>query len=272
MSAAHGVEAVAIPDLSRPIDWAPMLAGIDRVVHLAGIAHVGARIGAELYDAVNHRATADLASACARAGVQRIVFLSSVRAQCGPTAAGVLSERDAAQPTEAYGRSKLLAEEALRAGTVPFTILRPTIVYGPGVKGNLASLMRLAARPVPLPFAAFENRRSLLGMDNLIAAVRFALAAPAAAGETYLAADPDAVTLAEIVVALRQGMGRPAGLFPVPGAWFETVLRLAGRGDVWERLGGGLVVDPGKLIAAGWRPDRDTNAGLQRMARAFNEA
>ncbi len=265
----EGVEVVAVPDFSDRIDWAPILQGVGSVVHLAGIAHVGPRIGADHYDRVNHLATADLASACARAGVQRFVFLSSVRAQCGPTSAGVLSEVDAAHPTEAYGRSKLLAEDALRGRRLSCTILRPAVVYGPGVKGNLASLMRLAALPVPLPLAAFTNRRSLLGIDNLVAAIDVVLGMPDAAGETYLVADPNPVTLGEIVAALRQGLGRDADLFAVPPSLFEIALKLARRGDIWERLGGALVVGPGKLMAAGWRPDADTKAGLARMARAL---
>ena len=245
-----------------------MLAGVDAVVHLAGIAHVGPRIGADAYDRVNHRATAELAVACVCANVPRFIFISSVRAQSGPAATRILSESDAPQPTEAYGRSKLEAEAAVRACPLAWTILRPVVVYGPGVKGNLASLMRLARLPLPLPFAAFTSKRSLIGLDNLIGAIRFGSAQPATAGETYLVAEPEPVSLAEIVAALRAGMGRRPGLFPVPQTWLQAGLRLAGRGDLWERLAGALVVDPGKLIAAGWRPDGDTKAGLARMAAA----
>jgi nucleoside-diphosphate-sugar epimerase len=265
---ARGVEAVAVPDFTQPIDWEPLLAGVDAVVHLAGIAHVGARIDADLYDRVNHRATAELAAASVRANVPRFILVSSVRAQCGPASPRVLRESDEPQPTEAYGRSKLEAEAAVRACPLAWTILRPVVVYGPGVKGNLASLMRLARLPLPLPFAAFTSKRSLIGLDNLIGAVRFVLEQPATAGETYLVAEPEPVSLAEIVAALRAGAGRRPGLLPVPQAWLEAGLRLAGRGDLWERLAGALVVDTSKLIAAGWSPDRDTKAGLARMAAA----
>jgi UDP-glucose 4-epimerase len=263
-----GAEVAALPDLQGAVDWAPLLEGIGPVVHLAGIAHVGPRADPALYDRVNHAATAELAAACATSGVRRLVFLSSVRAQSGPAAAHVLKETDPPRPSEAYGRSKLEAERAVRAAAVPSTILRPALVYGPGVKGNLALLKRIAASPWPLPFARFDSRRSLLGLDNLVAAILHVLAAEATSGETYLVADPGAVTLAEILSALRQGAGRPPRLFPLPPSVFEAPLKLAGRADVWERLGGALIVDPGKLIAAGWRPDPDTLGGLERLARA----
>jgi UDP-glucose 4-epimerase len=267
LSAAGSLEVAALPDLRQTIDWGPLLQHVGAVVHLAGIAHVGANVDTAVYDRVNHVATKELVAACARAGVRRLVFVSSVRAQSGPSAPHVLKETDAPRPSEAYGESKLLGEEAVRAGTVSWTILRPALVYGPGVKGNLAHLKRLAASPWPLPFASFANRRSLVGLDNLIAAIGHVLATEAAIGEVYLVADPEPVTLAEILAALRRGAGRPPRLFPVPPALFEAGLKLARRADVWERLGGELVVDSGKLIATDWRPDPDTKGGLARLAR-----
>jgi UDP-glucose 4-epimerase len=151
---------------------------------------------------------------------------------------------------------------------VAWTILRPAIVYGPGVKGNLASLLRIASAPLPPPCARFSNRRSLLALDNLIAAIELALTMDTCVRETFLVADPHALTLAEIVSALRAGAGRSPALLPVPPSIFETGLKAIGRSDIWERLGGDLVVDPSKLIAAGWRPGRDTASGLARMAAA----
>lgn len=261
-------EIVTLPDLREAVDWAPLLDDVGAVVHLASIAHVGSSVDPALYDRVNHVATAELAAACASAGVRRLVFMSSVRAQSGPAAAHVLKEVDLPRPSEAYGQSKLLAEEAVRASAVPWTILRSVMVYGPGVKGNLARLKRLAASPWPLPFAGFSGRRSLVGLDNLIAAIWLALNAQDRIGQLFLVADPEPVTLAEILKALRGGAGRSPRLFPLPPEVFEGALKLAGRGDIWERLGGELVVDPGKLIAAGWRPDPDTLGGLGRLARA----
>jgi nucleoside-diphosphate-sugar epimerase len=264
-----GVEVVTIGDLAQPIAWEPLLAGIDAVVHLAAIAHVGPGVAPELYDAVNHRATADLAAACVRSGVDRFVFMSSVRAQVGPASSSIVRESDAPRPTEAYGRSKLQAEAVVRAQPLDWTILRPILVYGPGVKGNVASLRRLARLPVPLPFAGFTKaKRSLLGLDNLLSVVRFSLEiAPKLTRETFLVADPEPASLAEIVAALREGSGHKPNLFNIPVSLFESALRIAGRSDLWERLGGSLVVDTSKLTSAGWRPLHDTDAGLRRLAQ-----
>jgi nucleoside-diphosphate-sugar epimerase len=265
---ARGVEPVAGADYRQPVDWGPLLANVDAVVHLAGIAHIGPRIDETVYDRVVHAATAELVAACGKANVRRLIFMSSVRAQCGPSADHVLTEDDAPQPSEAYGRAKLKAEAAVRAGSVAWTIFRPMMIYGPGAKGNLANLQRLADTPWPLPLARFTGRRSLVNLDNLIGAVAFALAAQVTAHQTYLVADPAPVTLPEIVAALRRGLGRSPRLFPVPTWMLEAPLKLIGRGDVWQRLGGSLVVDPGKLIAAGWRPDADTQGALARMAES----
>jgi UDP-glucose 4-epimerase len=159
----------------------------------------------------------------------------------------------------------LRAEAAVRAAGVPWTILRPAMVYGAAAKGNLARLLRVADSPWPLPFAGLANRRSLVSLDNLIAAVRFVLGADIAARQVYLVADPTPVTLPQIIAALRRGLGRPRRLYPVPPAVFAQAFKLIGRGDVWDRIGGSLVVDPGKLIAAGWQPEPDTLGALARI-------
>ena len=264
----RAVEVVAVSDLARPLEWRPLLADMDVVVHLAGIAHAGPDISEEVYDRVNRAATAALAAAAARNRIQRLVFVSSIRAQAGPAAAHVLTESDPPRPVEAYGRSKLAAEDAIRAAGLPFTILRPTLIYGPGVKGNLANLIRIARSPWPLPFGAMRNRRSLLGRDNLVAAIHLVLTTPATVNETYLAADPAPLTMAEIVGALRAGQGRRPGLVPVPPLLLAGPLKAAGRAHLWERLGGDSIVDPAKLLAAGWRPVMDTRAGLAAMVQA----
>jgi nucleoside-diphosphate-sugar epimerase len=261
----HGVTVLSHGDLGADIDWTGPLTGIDAVVHLAGTAHAGPGIAEECYDRVNHRATATLAAAARDAGVSRFVFVSSIRAQTGPAADHVVSEQDTPRPTDAYGRSKLAAERAVAASGVPFTILRPVLVYGPCVKGNLRALMRLAALPIPLPFSALEGRRSLVSRANLASAIGFVLRQPACAGETYVVADPDPLTIGEIVTALRRGRGRPPGLVAVPEVLLRLGLTAVGRGINWEQISGGLVADPAKLMAAGWRPERHTMTALAEM-------
>jgi nucleoside-diphosphate-sugar epimerase len=263
-----GVEVVQHPDLTETFDWQPLLDGVNQVVHLAGIAHTrGADAAA--YDRINRLATARLVTAAAQAGVKHFVFVSSIRAQSGPAADHALTERDCPAPTDAYGASKLAAEEAVRSSGVPFTILRPVLVYGPGVKGNLALLTRAAATPLPLPVRDFSNRRSLLGIDNFISALAFVLATPATIGETYVVADPGIPPrLSDVFATLRQAKGRRAFILPMSPDYIELPLRLFRRTDVWHRIGGNLRVDAGKLIAAGWQPAHDTRGGLAAMVQA----
>lgn len=262
-----GVEVVPLPNLARPVDWVPLVAGVEAVVHLAAIAHVGGDIPEATYDRVNHLAAAELARAAAAAGVQRFVFMSSTRAQAGAAAGHPLRETDEPRPTDVYGRAKLAAEAAVRAAGT-YTILRPGLVYGPGAKGNLASLMRLATLPLPLPFGAFANRRSLLALDNLIAAVRFALEDVRAANKTFLVADPEAVTVAGLVAMMRAASGRKPWLVPVPPALLGAALGLMGKRDAFDRLAGTLEVDASKLLAAGWKPVVDTETAIAEMVQA----
>jgi nucleoside-diphosphate-sugar epimerase len=266
---AADIEVVQHPDLAQAFDWAPALDGVEQVVHLAGIAHTGRGVAPALYDRVNHLATAEFAAAAARAGVRQFVYVSSIRAQSGGAADHALTERDAAAPTDAYGRSKLAAETAVRAAGVPFTILRPVLLYGPGVKGNFALLLRAARSHWPLPVRDFVNRRSLLGIDNFTSALEFVLSTPAALGETYVVADPGMPPrLADMMAMLRKAAGRRWPLVvPMPTHYLEMPLRLMRRDDVWHRLGGNLRVDPGKLIAAGWQPAHDTRSGLAALMK-----
>jgi UDP-glucose 4-epimerase len=265
---ARSVEVVAVSDLTRPVEWRALLKGIETVVHLAGIAHAGPGIAEEAYDRINRLATAELAGAARSAGIRHLVFMSSIRAQSGPSFAKTLREDDAPHPTDAYGRSKIAAEDAVRAAGVPFTILRPVLIYGRDVKGNLARLIELARKPWPLPLGLCGNRRSLLARENLIGAIQLTLASPVTKNQTYIVADPAPLTLAEIVAALRAGEERRPGLLPIPPALIAMAARAIGRDEEWQRLGGSLVADPAKLIEAGWRPRVETRAGLAALARA----
>jgi UDP-glucose 4-epimerase len=269
---APPVEVMPHGDLGEAVDWRPLLAGVACVVHLAGIAHTGPGIPAACYDRVNRRATAELALAARAAGLERLVLVSTIRAQTGPASDRVLTEADAPRPTDDYGRSKLAAEAALARSGVPFTVLRPVLVYGPDAKGNLRALVRLCALPLPLPFGALAKRRSMVSVQNLAAAVLHALGHDACRGETFVVADPQPLTLPEIATALRAGLGKAPGLIAVPPALIRLGLATLGRSHNWDQLNGQLVVDPSKLIASGWRPDPDTKAALAAMGRANSKA
>ena len=261
----RSVEVIGVSDLTRRSSGAPCLRTLRRWF-TSPVSRCRPEIAEQAYDRVNRLATAELATAAKALGIGHLIFMSSIRAQSGPISAKVLYETDAPHPTDAYGRSKLGAEDAVRAAGVPFTILRPVLIYGPGVKGNFARLMELARTPWPLPLGLCRNRRSLLARRNLIDAIHLALASPVTKGETYLVADPAPLTLGEIVTALRAGEGRRPGLLPVPPALITLAASALGRVEEWQRLGGTLVVDPNKLLRAGWKPAPDTGANLAALA------
>jgi nucleoside-diphosphate-sugar epimerase len=267
-SFAAAVEVMQHPDLQQAFDWAPLLAGIDKVVHLAAQRPRNGAAAAALFEEVNHRATARLATAAALAGIRHFVYVSSIRAQSWPAADHAVDESDAPAPSDAYGRSKLAAENAVRDSGVPFTILRPAPLYGPSVRGSIGLFLRAVRSPWPLPLKDFVSRRSLLGLDNFLSALRFVLAARAA-GETYVVADPGMPPrAADLAATLRRSKGRWPLVLALPTGYLELPLRLLGRTDLWDNLGGSLRVNPGKLIAAGWRPLHDTRTGLVALVQA----
>lgn len=265
--AASGVERVAMPDLARPADWPALLGGVTHVVHLAGIAHAPGSLPDELYDRINGQAAGELAEA-ARGKVERFVFISSVRAQAGLSADHAITEQDAPQPTDAYGRSKLQAERLVAESGVNFTVLRPAVVYGRGVKGNIASLATLAKTPMPLPFAGLDNRRSLLALENLVSAISLVLVSERAANETFLAADAEPISVADLITAMREGLGRSPHLVKVPLGAVKRLMKSFGKEAEWERISGDFVIDASKLMGIGWRPAVATHDGIVSMMRA----
>lgn len=244
------ISSVRLP--ASKAEWSALLPGIDAVVHLAGLAHRAATAGE--HQQVNHVLAADAAEAAAHGGVQHFVFVSSIAAQSGPTAAQALTENDEPQPGGAYGAAKLAAEKDIAQAGVPFTILRPVVIDGPGAKGNAATLNLLARIPVPLPFGGLDNRRSTLSVENFNSAVSAVLFNAKAVGETFIVADPDAMTVADIIARVRQGRGGRASLFNVDPRLLKLALQAVGRGALWERLGCPLVADPAKLMSLGWPP------------------
>jgi UDP-glucose 4-epimerase len=260
--------SAVVGDLARPQNMAAALADVDAVIHSAGLAHAMSGLPEDDYRLLNTEATIALARAAQRAGAKRFVFLSSIRAQSGATAQGVLTEELAPQPTDAYGRSKLAAEQGLSELGLDWVALRLVLVYGPGVKGNMAELLRFARTPYPLPLGALKGRRSLLSLDSLAAAVDTVLAAPGELRRPLIVADPEALTIPEMIAAVRRGLGRRPGLIPVPAALLETALRAAGRMEVYQRLAGSLVADPSALRRLGWTPPVATADALAALARS----
>ena len=260
--------SAVVGDLARPQNMSAALADVDAVIHSAGIAHAMSGLPEDDYRLLNTEATIGLARAAQRAGARRFVFLSSIRAQSGPAAEGVLTEDLTPQPTDAYGRSKLAAERGLAELDLDWVALRLVLVYGAGVKGNMAELLRFARTRWPLPLGALAARRSLLSLDNLVAAVDTVLRAPAPLRRPLIVADPDPLTIPEMIAAMRRGLGRRPGLIPVPQALLGAVLQAGGRGEVYQRLAGSLVADPAALLRLNWTPPVATLEGLALLARS----
>jgi nucleoside-diphosphate-sugar epimerase len=247
------------------------LEGVDAVIHSAGLAHAMSGIPEDDYRMLNTEATIGLARAARRAGAKRFVFLSSIRAQCGPTADTVQTEVVEPRPTDAYGKSKLAAERGLAELDLDGVSLRAVLVYGPGVKGNMAQLMRLARSPFPLPLGSLRARRSLLALENLLSAIEAVLAAPRTLQRAFIAADPQALTVAEMIAAMRRGLGRRPKVFPLPAALLQLLLRAVGREEMYPRLSGSLVADPSALMSLGWAPLLATPAGLSKLMQSSDD-
>jgi nucleoside-diphosphate-sugar epimerase len=254
--------SAVIGDLARPINMSTALEGVDAVIHSAGLAHAMTGVPEDDYRVLNTEATIRLARAARRAGAKRFVFLSSIRAQCGPTADTVQCEAVEPRPTDAYGESKLAAERGLAELDLDWVSLRAVLVYGHGVK------MWLARSHLPLPFGGLRARRSLLALENLLAAIEAVLAAPGTLRRAFIAADPQALTVAEMIAAMRHGLGRRPNIFPLPAALLQLLLRAAGREEIYQRLSGSLVADPSALMSLSWEPSLATPAGLAKLMQA----
>jgi nucleoside-diphosphate-sugar epimerase len=266
---AGRVIPAAMPDLAGDDlagAFAGLLDGVEAVVHAAGLAHQPEGIDEAVMRRTNTAASESLARAAMAGGVARFVLISSSRAVSGPSAPHPLTETAQPAPTDAYGRSKLAAETAVRAVLPDAIILRPPVLHGAGAKGNMARLARLARLPVPLPIAGMVGRRSILSDVNLAVAAAFVLARPNAAGGTFHLADGAPLSLPQLIAAMRQSVGRApriAGL-PVPLTEWLVARLVPGLAD---QLCRDLVLDDAAIRALGWRPAESSAEGLGRLMR-----
>jgi nucleoside-diphosphate-sugar epimerase len=264
---AMAAPSAVIANLADPKAMTAALAGVDALVHSAAVAPNMSGIPEDDYRVLNTEATARLARAAKQARVARFVFLSSIRAQSGPTTDQVLTEDLTPQPTEPYGRSKLAAEQALAELAIDWVALRLVLVYGRGMKGNLARLEQLARAPYPLPLGGLTGRRSLVSVDHVVDAVSTVLAAPAPLRRPLIVADAEPLTIPQMIAALRRGLGRRPGLVPVPPRLLAWVSRIVGSPELQQALTGSLVADPSALMRLGWTPRMTTAAGLEALTR-----
>jgi nucleoside-diphosphate-sugar epimerase len=275
--AASGIQAVPCRDIASIEQWRPILAGIDTVIHLAGRAHVmheRSTRGTSAYMRANLESTMLIARAAAAHGVRRFLFLSSIKVYGdGPFSQPLAATRIPA-PDDEYGRSKWGAEQGLRAlgaeSPMEIAIVRPPLVYGPGVRANFLRLLRWVSSGLPLPFSAVHNKRSLLGLDNLIGfLVGLALRPDPSAG-TWHVADIEACSTADLVRRLAAHMQRPAHLLACPPYLLRAGLNLLGRSRDYHRLCGSLVVDIQPTCdQLRWLPPHSLDDGLARTVAWF---
>lgn len=269
----RGKGLVSSPCLSDREAWFALFGDCDVVVHAA--ARVPARgdtpeNSLTAFREINEAGTLNLARQAAAAGVRRFIFLSTVKVNGERTADGKLfTETDPPAPEDAYARSKTEAEEGLRslAATtgLEVVIIRPPLVYGPGVKGNFAGLMQLVERGWSLPLGAVNNRRSLIGLDNLVDFIDVCVDHPAAGNQTFLVTDGEDLSTTDLLRRLGQAMDKPARLIPVPMSVLNFGARLLGKQALAQRLCGNLQVDISKARQLmGWEPPVSVDEGLRR--------
>ena len=265
-------------DLEPSNNWSVALADVSAVVHCAARVHVMADTAAdplEEFRRVNVQGTLNLARQAAVAGVRRFVFISSIKVNGESTQPGhPFTADDAPAPLDAYGISKREAEQGLRelsAQTgMEVVIIRPPLVYGPGVKANFAAMMRWLQRGVPLPLGGIHNQRSLVALDNLVDLIVTCITHPAAANQTFLVSDGEDVSTTELLRRMGQAMNRPARLIPVPASWLKLAAAMVGKQDVAQRLCGSLQVDIQKTRQLlGWNPPLTLDQGLKKAAEGF---
>lgn len=266
-------ETVTIGGIDGGTDWRPALEGVDGVVHLAARVHVmrDTPDGVKAFHGTNTEGTLNLANQAVASGARRFLFVSSIKVNGEGTSASPYSPSSTPAPVDAYGASKLAAEVGLRAMTgLETVIIRPPLVYGPGVKGNLLRFCRLALAGVPVPFGSIANRRDLIGVENLVDVLQRSLRHPAAAHRTFFVSDGRPMSTPELYTAIATAMDRPARILCVPVPVLKALGALVGLGDEMERLTGSLEVDIGETRAVlDWSPRHSVDVGIDAMVRAF---
>jgi nucleoside-diphosphate-sugar epimerase len=276
--ASGSFEPLMVGAIDGATEWADALVGVDAVVHLAARVHVMDEVETdprEAFRRVNVEGTLRLARQAAEAGVKRFVFISSIKVNGEQTPLDTpFAADDDPAPSDAYGISKHEAEQGLLALAedtgMEVVIIRPPLVYGPGVKANFLSMMRWVHKGVPLPLGAIHNRRSLVARANLVDLIVTCLEHPAAANQIFLAGDGEDLSTTELLQRMARALDKPARLLPVSMKFLEMAARLAGKQAVAQRLCGSLRVDISKARdLLGWNPPVSVDEALQETAEAF---
>lgn len=276
---SKGVMPIQVGDLLPTTDWSTVLQRVDAVVHCAARVHVMRDVASnplEAYRQVNVMGTLNLASQAAKAGVRRFVFVSSIKVNGEATLPGCpFTADDAPAPVDSYGLSKLEAEQGLRQIAtetgMEVVIIRPPLVYGPGVKANFELMMHWLVSGMPLPLAAVKNnRRSLVALDNLVDLLVTCLNNPAAANQTFLVSDGEDISTAALLRRMGLALGKPARLFHVPTSLLRLGTNLLNRPNIYQRLCGSLQLDIAETRQLlDWVPPLSIDEGLRRAAESL---
>jgi nucleoside-diphosphate-sugar epimerase len=268
-----GLRSFGVGNIDGATKWSTELRGTDAVIHLAARVHVMRDTVSDPlteFRRVNTEGTLNLARQAATAGVRLFIYLSSIKVNGETTVPNrPFTPNDLAAPQDPYGISKHEAEiglsEIARTTGMQVIIIRPTLVYGKGAKGNFKSLMKLVARGLPLPLGSIHNLRSFVGIDNLVDFIVTCLEHPDAANETFMVSDGEDLSTPDLIRRMARAMNRPARLLPVPVWALQTGASLLGKGDAVQRLCGNLQVDISKARSLlGWVPPVSVEEGLRR--------
>lgn len=273
-----GVACMLVADLKADTDWSQALDGAWTVIHCAARVHVMDDPSSDPlaeFRKVNVEGTLNLARQAVADGVKRFIFISSIKVNGEGTAPGAAyTADDVAAPLDPYGISKLEAEQGLRALAaetgMQVVIIRPVLVYGPGVKANFLSMMRWLNKGVPLPFGAIYNKRSLVALDNLVDLIVTCIDHPAAANQTFLVSDGEDLSTTELLGKMAMALGKPARLLPLPSWILESSAKLLGKQALAQRLCGSLQVDITKTRELlSWTPPLSVDKALEKTAVEF---
>jgi nucleoside-diphosphate-sugar epimerase len=277
-SSIPGVTYSEVAAIGPETDWSKAVSDIDLLIHTAGRVHVMSDSSGDSlaqHRRVNVAGTLNLARQAAEAGVKRFIFLSSIKVHGDATQRGhPFCAEDTPAPNDAYGESKLEAELSLQrlsqASDMEVVVIRPPLVYGPGVRANFLAMMRWIQKGWPVPFGHVDNRRSLVALPNLVDLIKVCCIHPAAAGQIFLVSDGEDVSTTELLNRIGDALRKPVKSVPLPAGLVRTLAALAGKKDQIDRLFGSLQVDICRTrTVLSWSPIVSMDEALKETARYF---
>jgi len=268
---------VAIGNIGPDTNWLPALKGVDTVVHTAARVHImddKASDPLSVFRSVNVEGTRRLAEQSIQSGVRRFIFISSIKVNGETTDLDVFTPFDPPHPEDAYSQSKWEAEQALHKIAdntgLEVVIIRPPLVYGPGVKANFLTMMRYLHKGLPLPLGAIHNKRSLVALDNLVDLIMVCIDHPAAANQTFLVSDDEDLSTTELLQRISIALGKPSRLLPITAGLLKTGAALLGKKKMAQRLLGSLQIDiTNTKNILNWTPPISVDEALRKTAEDF---